>query len=105
MYDVFTKTLYIHNPIERYHAGVTAFENFNRTQDLPPFEAKWCRDFALARSRYLYGDILNKFSGAIPGPVKDLTLDTGKRGEGEKQMTELLTTLKNAQYLTAITAD
>ena len=37
MYDVFTKTLYIHNPIERYHAGVTSFENFNQTQDLPPY--------------------------------------------------------------------
>ncbi len=105
MYDVFTKTLYIHNPIERYHAGVTSFENFSRTQDLPPYEAKWVRDFSLARSRYLYGDILNKFSGAIPGPVKDLTLDTTKRADGEKQMNEMLQSLKNSQYLTAISAD
>jgi hypothetical protein len=59
----------------------------------------------LARSRYLYGDILSKFSGAIPGPVKDLQLDTNKRADGEKQMEALLTTLKNSQYLTAITTD
>ena len=105
MYDVFTKTLYIHNPIERYHAGVTSFENFNRTQDLPPYEAKWVRDFSLARSRYLYGDILSKFSGAIPGPVKDLTLDVNKRADGEKQMDALMSTLKNSQYLMGITVD
>lgn len=105
MYDVFTKTLYIHNPIERYHAGVTSFENFNQTQDLPPYEAKWVRDFSLARSRYLYGDILSKFSGAIPGPIKDLTLDISKKADGEKQMEALILTLKNSQYLMGITTD
>lgn len=105
LYDPYEKVLYIHNPIERYHAGVVSMDDFTRTEDLPSFEAKWVRDYTLARSRYLYGDILAKFSGAIPGPVKDITLDGGKRAEGEKQMESLITSLKASQHLTSMTID
>ena len=105
MYDQYGKVLFIHNPIERYHAGIVAYDNFSSTQELPTFEAKWVRDFALARSRYMYGDILSKFSGAIPGPIKDLTFDSKKRDDGEKQMEALLATLKASQNLTPISLD
>ena len=105
VYDIYSKTLFIHNPIERYHAGVTAFDNFSRTEDLPPYEAKWVKDYTLARARYMYGDILSKFNGAIPGPIKDLTLDSKKREDGEKQMETLINTLKASQHLAGIFVD
>jgi hypothetical protein len=45
-----------------------------------------------------YGEILNKFSGAIPGPVKDLALDQQKGSRGETWKKELKETLHNMQW-------
>jgi hypothetical protein len=105
LYDPYPNILYIHNPIERYHAGVLAYGNHDTTESLPYWEAQWVKNYALARARYMYGDILSKFSGAIPGPIKDIQLDTGKRAEGEKQMEKLLENLRLSQEFTPLSID
>ena len=105
LYDQAQQALYIHNPIERFHAGIIAHDVYTTTKSLPVIEAKWVKDYALARSRYLYGDILMKFSGAIPGPIKDLQFDSRKRDDGIAQMEALINSLKASQMLVPISAD
>ena len=105
LYDQGERVLYIHNPIERYHCGIVAHDIYYSTEKLPPFEANWVRDYALARSRYLYGEILMKFSGAIPGPLKDIQMDSSKRDKAEVQMEKLEATLRGSQLLVSISAD
>lgn len=88
-YDEYEQCLYIHNPIERYLCGVICFFPYPNTQSLPPLGSRWVKEYALARAKYLQADIWQKFSGAIPGPVKDIQLDSGKR-ELAKQEIEAL---------------
>ena len=78
-YDEYRKVLWIHNPLERYHASVEAYFSYTRTEDLTSSGAEWVKRYALAKARYVYGDILMKFSGAVPGPAQNLQLDQRKR--------------------------
>jgi hypothetical protein len=105
MYSLPDQTLYLYNPIQRYHAGILAYDIWDKVESLEIVEADWVKRFSLAKSRYLYGDILLKYSGAIPGPVKDIQLDSGKRAEGEKQITALLQELRDMQTQTPIMID
>ena len=67
--------------------------------------AVWVRKYALAKSRYRYGEILAKFGGAIPGPLKDLALDQQKRDKAEKEITDLEEQLRLSADNAAISID
>lgn len=104
-YDEYVKALYIYNPIERYLAGVICHFPVNKLESLDFWGADWVKRYALARARYLYGEVLMKFSGAIPGPLKDLQLDTAKRDKAEVEIDKLVEELKLSQTLTPISID
>jgi hypothetical protein len=104
-YDEIEKILYIHNPIDRWHCGVVAYTAYENVSLLDPFGAVWVKEYAFQKARHAYAEILSKFSGAIPGPVKDLQLDQGKRGEASTKITELETRLFGAQISTPIMID
>jgi len=99
LHDEERQVLYIYNPIERYHAGIEVHAIHTNTTGLDVTSADWVRKYSTAQARYRYGELLAKFSGAIPAPLKDLTLDQGKRGEAEKQITELDEKLHRMQLL------
>lgn len=104
-YDDPRKTLYIHNPIERYQAGVYFYGNWKRTNDLDQFGALWVKEYALEAARFTYGEIMSKFSGAIPGPLQPLMLDQQKRSNAQARLDKLREQLKNAQVFPAISID
>jgi hypothetical protein len=105
LWDTERNCLYIHNPIERFYAGITAYMAYTDTKNLPHHGAQWVKDYSLAKCRYLLGEILSRFSGAIPGPVKDLQLDTQLRDRAEKQIDALLVQLKGMQTFAPIQID
>lgn len=104
-YDEVRKCLWIHNPISRYRAAVLILYNWNNTQELPQFGSQWVKDYALAKARYALGDLWLKFSGAVPGPVKDLQLDSGKRDKAEQEISRLEAVLRNSQDSIPLTQD
>jgi hypothetical protein len=97
-WDDFEKVLFIHNPIERYHAAAFCYFSFTDTVSLDPFGADWVKQYALEKARWTYASILMKYSGAIPAPVAQLTLSDG-RPSAEAKMKELETKLFGAQRL------
>jgi hypothetical protein len=96
-YDDMEEALYIHNPIERYQAGVFCYWPHERTEKLPAAGADWVKRYALARSRLLLGEVWMKFSGAIPGPAKDIQLDQSKREKAQEEIDKLMEQLKGMQ--------
>jgi hypothetical protein len=72
---------------------------------LPAFGAQWVKDYTLERSRYLLGEIWSKFSGAIPSPVQNLTLDQQKRDRATERLKELREELKAMARTTPIMLD
>jgi hypothetical protein len=104
LYDDNVGQLLIHNPIARYHCGILIYAMWP-IKRLPPFGSDWVKRYATERSRLTYGEILAKFSGALPGPVKDLQLDTQKRDKAEANIIALEAEIKAAQELTPISND
>jgi hypothetical protein len=104
-YDDTEGVLYIHNPIERYSVGVQCYFPYERTEQLKQVGSEWVKDYALERSRYLYGEILAKYGSAIPGPLKDIQLDSAKRDKAEARIEKLLEKLQNMQTSTPISID
>lgn len=104
-YDDGRKALYIHNPIERFQAGVFMYAPWDRTHDLSLTGALWVKEYSLESSRYLYGEVLAKFSGAIPGPLKDLQLDTQKRDKAEARLEKLREKLQGMQTFPPLMID
>lgn len=104
-YDEARGVLYIHNPIERYHAGVICYTNWSETTTLSQTAALWVKEYALEASRYLYGEVLAKFGGAIPGPLKELKLDTAKRDKAEAKLEKMREKLQGMQTQTPIMID
>jgi hypothetical protein len=104
-YDEMEQCLYIHNPIERYLAGVYAYWPHERTERLSATGADWVKRYATAKARFAQGELWLKFSGAIPGPVKDIQLDVAKRDKAETEMKELMELLKGMQRHTPIMVD
>lgn len=105
LYDDHRKCLWIHNPIARYRAAILAYGSYAGTAKLSDFGARWVKDYALAKSRYLLGEVFAKFSGAIPGPAQNLQLDVAKRDKAEVKMKELEDQLRGAQLASALTLD
>lgn len=104
-YDDSQKVLYIHNPISRYQCTVFYAKTVSRTEDLDAFGARWVKEYALQRAKYTYGEILSKFSGAIPGPVKDLQLDQAKREQAQARIDTLEEQLRGAQTSSPLSID
>lgn len=107
-YDDVDRILYVHNPIERYDASVWWLQSYNleTINRLDFVGQEWVRNYALAKSTETYGVILQKYSGAIPGPVRDLQLDQSKKNDGGLSVEKLEQKLLNMQIpLAAITQD
>ena len=104
LYDDARQCLYIHNPIARYQCGIVIYAMWD-IKKLSVFGADWVKRYATEKARLTYGEILSKFSGALPGPVKDLQLDTAKRDKAEKAVADLEAELKASQELTPISID
>jgi hypothetical protein len=104
-YDDYEQVLYVHNPLERYHCGVICYFPYLNTQSLPSIGARWVKEFAFAKARFLQGDLWMKFSGAIPGPVKDLQLDGSRRDSAALEMEKLKEQLKGMQTQAGIFID
>lgn len=104
-YDEISKTLFIHNPIDRYQCGVVAYVSYDNVVNLDRYGADWVKQHAFQKSRLAYAEIMSKYSGAIPGPVKDLQLDTNKRSLAQVEVDKLETTLKGAMISTPIQTD
>jgi hypothetical protein len=96
-YDESEGILYIHNPIERYQAGVYAYWPHERTEGLTYTGADWVKRFATAKARFQQGELWLKYSGAIPGPVKDIQLDVSKRDKAQEEIDKLMEQLKGMQ--------
>ena len=106
LWDDDRNVLFIHNPIQRYHCGVLTHGYYKDTTWLPVYGAQWVKKYALAKARFEYADVMNKFSGAIPGPIKDLQLGTSQRLEdANKKIEDLEAELKSAQISTPISID
>jgi len=104
-YDEIEKVLYIHNPIPTFQCGVTAYVPYTNVVNLDGFGADWVKQYAFQKSREKYAEIMSKFSGAIPGPVKDLQLDQQKRDKAENKIKELEDKLIAAQLSTPVSID
>jgi hypothetical protein len=99
LYDDARKTLYIHNPIERYQAGLQLYWPITNANDMDAVSAQWVKEYALEHARYLYGEILAKYSGAVPAPAKDMTLDQQKRQNAQARMDKLRERLQGMQLI------
>lgn len=104
-YDESENVLLIHNPIDRYYAAASIDFPYTDTLKLPHRGGVWVRDYALAASTYTLGDILARYSGAVPGPVDNLTLDQGMRQEGATRMEKLMEQLRKMQETTPLQID
>lgn len=104
-YDEVERALYIHNPIERYYAGVQCYAPHERTEALDYTGADWVKRYSLARANYLLGSLWMKFSGAIPGPLKDIQLDSGRRDKAEAEIAKLEEQLRGMQRSAPISID
>lgn len=104
-YEEYERCLYIHNPIERYNAGVICYFPYENTQSLSAIGAQWVKEYAVAKSRFLQGDIWMKYSGAIPGPAQNLQLDASRRDSAAQEMEKLTLALKGMQSQAGIFID
>jgi hypothetical protein len=48
---------------------------------------------------------MSKYSGVIPGPIKDLQFDSQRRDKAETEMDKLLQDLKGAQWSAGLMPD
>lgn len=104
-YDDVDRVLYIHNPIERYQAGVFCYWPHTRTEKLTYTGADWVKRYALATCKLQLGEIWMKYSGAIPGPGQNLQLDQQKRELAQTEVDKLMEQLKGMQTSTPIQID
>jgi hypothetical protein len=80
-YDEAEQALYIHNPIERYLAGVICYFPYRTRRASRPTGARWVKEYALAAARFMQGDLWMKFSGAIPWAGEGHSTGRSKRDE------------------------
>lgn len=99
-YNDMEQCLYIHNPIERYQAGVFCYWPHETTERLPALGADWVKRMALARARLQLGELWMKFSGVIPGPSQNIQLDQAKREKAQEDVDKLEAQLKGMQLST-----
>jgi len=96
-YDEGVKALYIHNPIERYQAGVFYYTPWLKTESLDFTGADWVKRFSLAKAELRLANLWMKFSGAIPGPLQNIQLDQQRRELAQTEIDKLMEQLKGMQ--------
>lgn len=97
-YEESIPALFIHNPIERYHTCVWYMLGYGNTKNLRPgFDCDWVKKYALAKAKMIYGEILAKYSGALPGPMQNMQLDQQKRDRAQQDIDKLEEKLQAAQ--------
>ena len=101
-YDDYERALMIHNPIERFQAGIFIYADWRETTYLDTIGSQWVKEFSLEQSRFNYGEILAKYGHAIPAPLKDMQLDNQKRDKAEKRLDALKIRLQGMQLLSPI---
>lgn len=104
-YDETHRALYISNPIERYMCSVFYYGLHEDTKRLDLIGSTWVKEYSLELARYNYGEMLAKYSGAIPGPLKDLQLDNQKRQNAQGRIDKLLERVKGMQRFPDISID
>lgn len=105
VYNEVDKELLIHNPIERFHCGIVAYTTYGDTKHLDFFGADWVKNYAYQQARLMLAEVLSKYSGVVPGPIKDLQLDQGKRSEATTEIKDLKEKLFAAQISTSVQVD
>ncbi len=105
LYDDASKVLYIHNPIERYQAGIQMYAAYTGTENLDLTGSQWVKEFALEQARYTWGEELAKYSGAVPGPMQNLMLDQSKRTNAQARLDKLRERLFNMQQFAPVSID
>ena len=104
-YDDTERCLYIHNPIERYQAGIFCYWPHTSTEKLDYTGADWVKRYALASSELQLGELWMKYSGAIPGPLQNIQLDQQKRELAQAKVDKLMDQLKGMQRAATISID
>ena len=104
-YEETEQVLFIHNPIERYHAGVICYWPHTDTAKLSLTGADWVKRYSLARSKLLLGETWMKFSGAIPGPAQNLQLDNQRRELAQTEIDKLMEQVKGMMLTAPIMVD
>ena len=104
-YDEARKCLLIHNPIERYQAGVFMYDTHKTVESLDLTGSQWVKEFSLEQARYTYGEILAKFSGAVPGPIQQLVMDQQKRQNAQARLDKLRERLQGMQLFPSVAID
>ena len=104
-YDETERALYIHNPIERYQAGVFCYWPHCDTTKLDYTGSNWIKQYALAKSKLQLGELWMKYSGAIPGPLQNIQLDQQKRELAQAEVDKLTTQLVGMQRTTPFQID
>jgi hypothetical protein len=105
MYDEPNRVLYIYNAQPIYQCGVMWLDVYSDTLKLDTFGAKWVKDYSFQKSRHAYAEIMSKYSGVIPGPIKDLQFDAQRRDKAEAEMDKLIQELKGAQWSAGMMQD
>lgn len=105
MWDDARQLLYIHNPLNRYRAGIFTLHSPTTPQALDSYGADWVKRYALALAKFTYGELLSKYSGAVPSAAGNIQLDQGKKGEAQTEIDKLLATLQAAQLFADLTVD
>ncbi len=98
LYDEFSQSLMIYNPIERIHCGVMTLHDWPSTERLPLWLGTWVMEYSLERSRYLYGEILAKYGATLPGPDQNLQLDQTKRASAMERIKAYETQIQSSQF-------
>ena len=78
---------------------------YEKTEDLDLMGSQWVKEYALEQARYTYGEILAKFSGAVPGPLQALVLDQQKRANAQVRLDALRLRLQNSQLFPSVSID
>ena len=104
-YDDVEQCLYIHNPVERYQAGIFCYWPHERTEKLSYTGADWVKRYALAACELQLGKIFSKYSGAIPGIGQNLQLDQQKRELAQAEIDKLMEGLRGMQISTPFSID
>jgi len=104
-YDDMERCLYIHNPIERYQAGVFCYWPHTDPKKLSYTGADWVKRYALAESELQLGELWMKYSGAIPGPLQNIQLDQQKRELAQAKVDKLMEQLKGQMLSTPFSID
>jgi hypothetical protein len=98
-----TKSLWIYNPIPLTKIAYMVMVPPKRLEDIRYSDEDWIYDYVTAWCRKFLGENRGKFSGAIPGPQKELNLNAKELvAEAKETLKELDTQLMSMQRRTPV---